>query len=225
MHPPVMRGVAIPVRPCERLLPRDHRSTAGAPPVVRAQDRGPTPRSRVPGHVAVTPLNVRLPGRSDGVGVPRDRDVARRWDHRPNADDPCPGGWSGAPPGFPRSMGQVALRDPGPGGVGVAPLRPSLAPSPDAGVEGGAWLAPDDLAVIVRPPPHHGGQGLEAWGRGVSRGVLTERCDPRLEGLEADRAGRHRERAPLAVGSRIWASRRPAAGDARGAGRDAGGRR
>jgi hypothetical protein len=224
-HPPVMRVVALPVMPFERLLTRDHLWADETPPVVRSQDLGPKSRRRMPGQWAGTALKGRLPCRVEGGGVPVDLDVALRFDHLPNADAPFPGGWIGEPPGGPRLMGNVARSDPVPGVVRVAPLGPPLEPSPDDVVAGGACLATEDMAVIVRPPPQPGGQGRDARGRGGSRGWLTASVDPRLEGLEADRAGRHLERAQLAVGSRRGASRLPEAVDARCAGRDDGLRR
>jgi hypothetical protein len=204
-----MLVVAIPVMQFERLLTRDHLWADAAPPVLLSQDLRTNPRRRLQCQLAVTVLKVRRPCRIEGGGGPFDLDVARRFDHLPNADDPFPGGWIGEPPGFPRLMGKVALRYPVPGFVRVAQLRPPIEPSPDDVVEGGECLATDDMAVIVRPPPQHGGQGIDELGRGVSRGLLTESFDPRLECLEADLAGRNLALAQLAVGSRIFAERLP----------------
>jgi hypothetical protein len=100
--------VAIPVRQFERLLTLDHLSADRAPPVLLSQDLRPTPRRRLQGHLPVAVLTVRLPGRIEGVDVPSHRDVALRFDHLPNADDPFPGVWSREPPGFPRLVGKVA---------------------------------------------------------------------------------------------------------------------
>jgi hypothetical protein len=104
-----MLVVAIPVMPFERLLTLEHLSADEAPPVLLSQDLRTTPRRRLQGQLAVTALKVRLPWRVKGVGIPFDLDVALRFDHLPNADDPFPGGWIGDPPGFPRLMGKGAL--------------------------------------------------------------------------------------------------------------------
>jgi hypothetical protein len=222
MHPPVLLVVAIPVMEVEGLLALNHRSADEAPPVLPSQDLGTKPRRRLQGQLAVTVLKVRRPRRIKGVGVPFDLDVALRFDHLPNPDEPFPGGWIGEPPGFPRLLGKVALGYPVPGLVRVAQLRPPIEPAPDEVVESGAGLAADDVAAIVRPPPQHGVQGRDALGRGVSRGLLTARFDPRLECLEADPAGCTLELAQWAVGSLLLAARLPSEVEALCAGRDDG---
>jgi hypothetical protein len=201
----VMLVMTIPVMQFEVLLALDHLSADGAPPVLLSQDLGTKPRRRLQCQLAVTVLNVRLPGRIKGVGVSFNLDRTLRFDRLPNADEPFPGGRVGKPPGFPWLMGKVALSDPVPGFVRVAPFRPPIEPLPDEVVEGDECLATADIAVIVRPPAPHGVQCLDELGRGVSRGLLTESFDPRLECLEADLAGGTRELAQLAVGSLIFA--------------------
>jgi hypothetical protein len=211
-----MLVVAIPMMPFERLLTLDHLLADEAPPILLSQDLGTNPRRRLQSSLAVTVLDVRLPGRIERVGVPFDFDVTRRFDHLSNTDDPCSGGWSGEPPGCPRLLGKVAIHDPVPGCVRVALLRPPIEPSPHEVVEGSERLPAHDMAMIVRPPPQHGVQDSDERGRGGPCGVRTKSFDPRLEGLEADRAGRHLELAPLAVGSLLVAARLPSEVEALG---------
>src|SRR5262249_5203175 len=120
-----------------------------------------------------------------------------------------PGGRIGELPRFPWLMGKVALSDPVPGFVRVAPFRPSIEPLPDEVVESSECLATDDMAVIVLPPPPHGVYGVDELGRGVSRGLLTESFDPRLECLEAGLAGRNLQLAQSAAGALVFAERLP----------------
>jgi hypothetical protein len=205
----VLLVMTLPVMPFEVLLARAHLSADGAPPVRLAQDLSPKRRSRLQRQVAVTRVKVCRPGRVKGGGGAFDLAVARRLDRLPTPDERFSGHRIREPPGFPRVLGKVASDAPAPGWVRVASLGPSRAPPPENVGERGERRATADMAVLVRPPPPPGVEGLEALGRGMPRGLLTKRFDPRLEGLEADRAGRNRQRAQLAVGSRIVAARLP----------------
>jgi hypothetical protein len=207
VHHPVMLVGAIPVMPVELFLTLEHLSADKAPPVLLSPDLGTKHRRRSQRPLAVTVLTVRRPGRIEGIGVPCDLDVALRFAHLPNADDPFSGGWIGEPPGLPRLMGKVTRCYPAPGFVRVAPFGPPREPPPYKIVELGERLATDNRAVLVRPPAQHGVEGRDELGRSVPRGLLTEGFDPRLECLEAGLAGRHLERARLAMGSLRFAQR------------------
>jgi hypothetical protein len=105
-----MPVMPIPGRPFEGPLARDHRSADGAPPGLRAQERGPQPRRRAAGQVAGTVLTVRLPGRRNGVGVAFSLALTLRGDRLPNADALLSADRSGEPPGFPRLRGGHSAR-------------------------------------------------------------------------------------------------------------------
>ena len=125
MHPPVMRMMAIPMMPFERLLARDHLSADGTAPVLLSPDVGATWRRRVPCQLPGTVRAVRLPAGITWMGGPLDLQRTRRCDGLLEAEDPRAGVWSGAPPRLPQVRGTVAGGDPASGVVRVAPCGPS----------------------------------------------------------------------------------------------------
>lgn len=196
---------AIPKMPCETLLVLEHLSANGTPSVVPSQEVGAKCRRRLQRQVPIAVLEVRLPVGIAWVGVALDLDITLRVARLPNADDPGAGDRIGQPPGFPWWMGPGALHDPAPGCVRVASFGPPIEPLPHVVVEVGTRLAPDALAVNVRPAPSHGGQGVDALCRGSPRGWLTEGVDLGGERLAPDPARRALPWGRVAVGPRIGA--------------------
>ena len=201
----VILVMAIPVMQFEALLGLHQLSTNGTPSVLPGQDCGAKCRRRLQRQVPIAVLEVRLPVGIEWVGVALDLDIALRFDRLPNADDLCTGDRIGEPPGFPWLMGKVALYDPAPGFVRVVSFGPSIEPSPHEGVELGKRLATDAMAVIVRPAPQDGVQGVDEPCRGTPRGLLTEGFDPGGECLETDLARRDLQLGRFAVGPLIFA--------------------
>ena len=150
---PVVLVMAIAVRPFERLLALDDLSTDGTAPVLWSQDVGATGRRRVPCQLPITGLEVRRPAGINGMGVPPDLQMTRRFDGLLRAEDPRAGIGIGEPPRRSQGMGQVAGGDPGSGCVRVAPLGPAEQPPPSDAIELGDGGATDHVAVIVRPAP------------------------------------------------------------------------
>jgi hypothetical protein len=119
-----MLVVAIPVVPCESLLALAHRSTDGTPSVLRSQALRATWGGRWPRQVLGTVVDVRRPGRINGVGVALHLEMARRCDGLPHADDRLPAARIGASPGFPPLRGDIARGAPASGCGRVAPAGP-----------------------------------------------------------------------------------------------------
>jgi hypothetical protein len=159
-----MLVVAIPVVPCESLLALAHRSTDGTPSVLRSQALRATWGGRWPRQVLGTVVDVRRPGRINGVGVALHLEMARRCDGLPHADDRLPAARIGASPGFPPLRGDIARGAPASGCGRVAPAGPSRAPSPADVVACGARLATAPLTRRVGPPRR---MGLRASMRGA----------------------------------------------------------
>ena len=183
INQPAILVVAIPVMQFEIRLALDHLSTDGTTPVLLSQDLRATWRRRLQRPLSVTVLEVRLPGRIKGVGVALHLDMALRCDGLPHADDLLTADRIGEPPGFPHLMGEVALGDPAPGFVRVAPSGPPLEPSPDDVGEFGERLATNHMTMRVGPTPQNGVEGIDERCRGTPRGSLTEGFDLGDEGL------------------------------------------
>jgi hypothetical protein len=150
---PVILVVAIPVMQFEILLALDHLSTDGATPGLLSQDLSTTWRRRLQRQLLVMVLEVCLPGGIKWIGVPLHLDMALRFDGLPNADDLLTADRIGETPGFPHLMGEIALGDPAPGFVRVAPSGPPIEPSPDEVVKFGEHLATNPMTVLVCPTP------------------------------------------------------------------------
>src|SRR5262245_6044661 len=98
-------------------------------------------------------------------------------------------------------MRKVAVSNPASGFVRMAAFSPAIHPSPDKVVELGEGLTTEHVAMIVRPAPQDGTEGVDEllW-RGTP-GLPTEGPNLGLEGLEARRA-----RGDLEFGSLpVWA--------------------
>lgn len=108
------------------------------------------------------------------MGLPLDLDVALRFDRFPNPDQLCAGDRVRQSPRLSQSMGHVTLGDPLSGLVWGAPCGPPETSSPDKALELGEGLAPDDVAMIMRPAAQDGIQLVAEPGRGNARRLLTE---------------------------------------------------
>jgi len=180
-----MLVVTIPMMQLDFLFDLDHLPTTRAEPVLLSQDLS-TKRRRCPQRqLPVAVLEVRLPFGIERIGCALDLEVALRADCLPHPDELLTGSRISEPPRLSLAMGKVAVGDPAPGLVRVPALGPALHSLPDKGVELGEGLATDTMAMIVRPAPQDGGEGLDepCW-RGAPD-LLTEGPNLVLEGLEA----------------------------------------
>ena len=178
----------------------DHLPTARAEPVLLSQDCSTKRRRRMQRQLPVAVLEVRLPCGVERIGRALDLEVALRFDRLPHPEELLAGGRISESPRFlpcdgessaPRSSARSC---PG-GGVG-----PAIHPPPDKGVQLGEGLATEDMAMIVRPAPQDGVEGIdELFWRGTP-GLLTEGPDLGLEGLEAGLARSDLQLGRLPVG-------------------------
>src|SRR5712692_4577669 len=171
------------------LFDLDHLPTTRARPVLLAQEHSTNRRRRPPRQLTVAVLEVRLPFGSERIGGALDLEIALRTDCLPHPDQLLASGRIGKPPRLSFIVGKVAVGNPAPGFVRVTALGPAIHPLPDKGVQLGEGLATDHIAMIVRPAPEHGVEGIDErlW-RGAP-GLLTKGPDLVLEGLEASLAG------------------------------------
>jgi len=198
--PWVMLVVAIPRMQVHLLVDWDHLPTARAEPVLVAQEWSSTRRRRPQRQRAVAVLEVRLPGRVEGISRALDLERARRCDRFPHPEQLLASSRVSEAPRFSRTMRKVAVSDPAPGLGRVAALSPALHSPPDKVIELGEGLSANHMALLVRPTPEHGGEGLEELCRGGTPGLLTEGPDLSREGLEASRARSNLPRGGLVVG-------------------------
>ena len=180
-----MLVIAIPMMQLDFFFDLDHLPTTRAEPVLLSQERSTKGRRRPPRPLAVTVLEVHLPGGVKRIRLAFDLEVALRFDCLPHSEQLLAGDRISEAPRFSRVMGKVALPDPASRLVRVAALGPALPSLPDKGVELGEGLATDTVALIVRPAPQDGAEGVDelCW-RGTS-GLLTESADLGHEGLQA----------------------------------------
>jgi hypothetical protein len=184
----VILVVAIPRMQLDFLFDLAHLPTARAPPLLLSQELSTKRRRRPQRQLPVAVLEVRLPFGSERIGCALDLEVAVRADCLPHPDELLTGRWISKPPRLSLAMGKVAVGDPAPGLVRVPALGPAIYPLPDKGVQLGEGLTTDTRAMIVRPAPKHGVEGLdEPCGRGAPD-LLTKGPDLVLEGLEASLA-------------------------------------
>src|SRR5215471_17452610 len=151
-----------------------HLPTARANPVLLSQECSTKRRRRPQRQLTVTIVEVSRPFRIERIGCPLDLEITLRWDHLPHPEQLLASGRISEPPRFSLVMGKVAVSDPASGLVRVPALGPAIYPLPDKIVELGEGLAPDSVAMIIRPPPQDRGEGIdELRGRGTLS-LLTE---------------------------------------------------
>jgi len=201
----VLRLMAIPVRPFERRLARDHLSTDGTAPVLWSQDVGATGRRGVPCQLPSTGRDVRRPAGINGLGVPPDLQMTRRCDGLRRAEDPRAGVGSGEPPRRSPGRGQVAGGAPASGVVRVAPCGPAASPPPSDALELGDGGATEHVAVIVRPASSDRGEGADERRWRAARAVRAEGVAPGVEGRDTGLAGGQLPRGRCPLGPLVWA--------------------
>ena len=184
-----MLVMAIPMMQLDFFFDLDHLPTTRAEPVLLSQDRSTKGRRCPQRQLAVTVLEVGLPGGVKRIGLAFDLEVALWFDGLPHAEQWLAGGRIGKAPRFSHLREKVALHDPAPGLVRVTALGPALHPLPDTGVELGAGRATESGAVIVRPAPPDGGEGSEELRGRSTSGLRTESADLGHEGRQAGLAG------------------------------------
>jgi len=180
---------AIPMRQLDFFFDLDHLPTTRTESVLLAQERSTKGRRRPPRQLTVTVLEVGRPGGVKRLGRAFDLAIALGFDCRPHSEQLLAGGRISKAPRFSRVMGKVALHEPAARLVRVAALGPPIHPLPDKGVALGEGLATKSVAVIVRPPPQDGGEGIEELRGRSTSGLLTESADLGPEGLQAGLAG------------------------------------
>jgi hypothetical protein len=149
--------------------------------------------------IAVAVLEVRLPARVKGVGLPFELALTLRGDRRLYPQNLFPGRGIGKAPGFTRVMRKVALSDPAPRFLRVALLRPSVQSPPDECIKVAKGLATETMAVVVRPAPEYGIQGVAELGGSGALGFLAEGADLGFDGLQTGRTGSN-----LELGRFVW---------------------
>ena len=185
----IVLGVSVPVMPFDLLFDLHHLPTARAEPVLLSQARSTKGRRRTQRHPLVAGTAGGFPVRIERGGLTLDLEVALGLGALPHPEDLFAGGRSGEVPTLPRLVGQVALRAPAPGLVGVAPRGPTEQPPPHQAVEPEKGLAAEGVARVVGPASQDGVEPSEERFRGGPRGLLAEGADLGLEGVEAGRAG------------------------------------
>ncbi len=181
----VILVVAIPMMQLDFLFDLNHLPTAWAEPVLLAQDLSTKGRRRPQRQLTVAVLEVRLPFGIERIGRALDLEVALRADCIPHPDKLLAGSRIGKSPRFSFAMRKVAVGDPAPGLVRVPALGPAIHPLPDIGVQLSEGLATDTMAMVVRPTPEHGVEGIDELLWRGALDLLTESPDLVLEGLEA----------------------------------------
>src|SRR6266850_4339865 len=195
----VILVMAIPMMQLDFLFDLDHLPTARTEPVLLSQELSTKRRRRLQRQLTVAVLEVRLPGRVEGIRLALDLEIALRCDHFLYPEQVLAGGRISKPPHFTFAMGEVAVNDPPSGLVRVSALGPAIHPSPDKIVELGEGLTTEHVAMIVRPAPQNGAEGVDQLFWCGTPGLLTEGPDLVLEGLEARRARGDLEFGSLAV--------------------------
>jgi len=196
-----MLVIALPRMQLDFLFDLDHLPTTRAESVLLSQERSTKRRRRTPRQLAVAVLEVGLPSGVERIGLAFDLEIALRCDRLPHPEQLLAGDRISEAPRFSRARGKVASHDPAPGLVRVTALGPAIHSLPDKGVELGEGLATDTVAMLVRPAPQDGGEGInELLGRGALS-LLTEGPDLGREDLQAGVAGSNPQLGRLAVRS------------------------
>src|SRR5215813_8000075 len=110
------------------LFDLDHLPTARTESVLLSQEVSTKRRRCLQHQFAVAVVEIRLPGRVEGVGCALDLEVALRFDHFPHPEQVLAGGRVSKPPRFSLTMGEVAVNDPASGLARVPALGPSIHP-------------------------------------------------------------------------------------------------
>jgi hypothetical protein len=134
----------------------DHLPTARAKPVLVSQECSTKRRRRTQRQRAVTVLEVRLPGRVEGISLALDLEIALRCDRFPHPEQLLAAARISESPRFSHAMGKVAVGAPAPGLVRVPALGPAIHPPPNKVVELGEGLTTEHMTVYFAQPRRMG---------------------------------------------------------------------
>ena len=179
----VLLVATLPVMQCEGFLALDELSTERTASCLLPQECCTKRRGLLQRHMAVSLLEVGLPGRIEWMRVALDLHGTLGFDRCLYTEEVWAGCWIGEAPGFARLMGKGALGDPASRFVRVTELGPAIEPSPDETIAVRTRRTTDAMTVRVGPPSEDGIHRIDAWARGGPYGVVTERFDFGGDGL------------------------------------------